>query len=103
LKTSDIPEIPILEYLYERQGEWTCLWYGNFGEGYVGPTGELQSDVYFAMPKGTPRKLALARMRNLHRRGLVGGCPCGCRGDFEITDKGLALLGKPRLKGYTGY
>jgi len=24
------------------------------------------------------------------------GAPCGCRGDFEITDKGLAQIGEAR-------
>lgn len=33
----------------------------------------------------------------------LGGCPCGCRGDFEITDKGLVLIGRERTKPYSGY
>jgi hypothetical protein len=55
------------------------------------------------MPKDTPPKLKLAKMQSLHRRGLVGGCTCGCRGDFEITDKGLAAIGRERYAAYTGY
>lgn len=94
VKTSDIPDVPILEYLYERQGQWTCLWYGSLKDS---------DDVYFAMPPGLPPKLYLSKMKSLVKRGLVGGCDCGCRGDFEITDKGLQALGKPRLKKYTGY
>jgi len=26
------------------------------------------------------------------RRGLVTGCDCGCRGDWELTAAGLAVL-----------
>jgi hypothetical protein len=44
------------------------------------------------MPPDAPDKLILAKMNKLLRRGLVDGCGCGCRGDFEITDKGLAFL-----------
>lgn len=54
-------------------------------------------------PAGTPGKLQLAKMRMLHRAGLVGGCTCGCRGDWEITDKGLARIGVARTKRYSGY
>ena len=27
---------------------------------------------------------------------LVTGCDCGCRGDYEITDKGLEIIGAKR-------
>lgn len=93
MKASDIPDKDILEYLSARQGEWTGLWFGGF-DG---------RDVYEAVPNGTPSKIVLAKMRALYKRGLVGGCTCGCRGDFEITDKGLQLLGHKRTKPYTGY
>lgn len=81
MKTSDIPERPILELLAKHQGEW-CTW----GNGYSMPT------VSSAMPPGLPDKLQLSKMRNLIKRGLVAGCDCGCRGDFEITNKGLARI-----------
>jgi hypothetical protein len=92
MKCSDIPDKDILEILYETHGYipgqgWASHCWGKLGE-------------YF---KQFPAKFGLAKMRQLHRRGLVGGCPCGCRGDWEITDKGLELLGKPRLRVYSGY
>lgn len=102
MKSSDIKDEDILNYLYERQGEWTSLWYGVF-TGKGDRDGDIVSDVYEAMPKNTPKKIALGKMRQLYKRGFIGGCDCGCRGDFEITDKGLAFLGKPRLKPYNGY
>jgi len=37
-------------------------------------------------------KTLIAKMKNLIRRGLVDGCDCGCRGDFEITRKGVAYI-----------
>lgn len=54
--------------------------------------GTIMPSVDPAFDKGTPRKRILARMHRLVERGLVSGCACGCRGDFEITDKGNAYL-----------
>jgi hypothetical protein len=39
-----------------------------------------------------PPEVILAKASALMRRGLLGGCDCGCRGDFELTDKGRAFL-----------
>jgi hypothetical protein len=78
----DIPDRPILEFLESLNGQW-----GNWFEaGYP-------ASVRNAMPPGTPDKLVLGKMRMLIRRGLVDGCPCGCRGDFVITDKGARVVG----------
>lgn len=79
----DIPDRPILELLAQNPGEWHT-WYEVIPGGM--PT------VRPAMPPDAPDKLILAKMNKLLRRGLVDGCGCGCRGDFEITDKGLAFL-----------
>ena len=81
MQCKDIPDKPILEFLMKHKGEW-CNWY--FGN---------ERDVSQAMPKDLPNeKLVLAKMRQLMRRGLVDGCDCGCRGDFEITEKGEQWL-----------
>lgn len=34
-----------------------------------------------------PWRLIVAKARKLIRRGLLDGCYCGCRGDFEIIKK----------------
>lgn len=31
-----------------------------------------------------PEKIVLAKAKRLIRRGLISGCGCGCRGDFQI-------------------
>lgn len=80
MKTSDIPERPILEFL-SRQKVWA-----THGEGHSMPT------VRDAMPPETPLKLQISKMRNLLKRGLVRGCGCGCRGDWEITPFGRQAL-----------
>jgi hypothetical protein len=34
-----------------------------------------------------PERLFLAKAAKLIDRGLLGGCPCGCRGDFHPADE----------------
>lgn len=80
MQVKDIDTAGILRFLARNPGRWHN-WY--FGDAL---------DVTSVMPPGTPPRLVLAKMRRLIRRGLVSGCDCGCRGDFEITQKGLEFL-----------
>lgn len=41
---------------------------------------------------GHCNKVVRAKMKALIKRGLLGGCWCGCRGDFHLTDKGREHL-----------
>jgi len=82
MQCKDIPDKPVLQYLLRYKGQW-CNWYWD------------ERNVSEAMPPGTPPKLVLAKMRMLIKRGLATGCGCGCRGDFEITEKGEALIVSP--------
>lgn len=93
MQCKDIPDAEVLRFLAQHQGRWSTH----------GASLASTPSVRDAMPEGTPPKLQLAKMRQLHKRGLVGGCPCGCRGDWEITDKGLLLIGAKRLVAYSGY
>ncbi|GAA3018915.1 hypothetical protein HEB29_005280 [Streptomyces fulvorobeus] len=34
-----------------------------------------------------PENLFMAKARRLIARGLIGGCPCGCRGDWHPADE----------------
>ncbi len=92
MQCKDIPDRPVLEFLRDlpdwddmpgikRQGTW--FWHDGF---------HPKNSVVRAMPDGTTQKLARVKMGSLIRRGLVNGCACGCRGEFELTDKGLATL-----------
>lgn len=82
MKCSDIPDRTILEFLLDRPG-W-IMWWPNENRPGMGD----------AFPLGTPPKLMRAKMRKLILRGLVSGCDCGCRGDFEITREGRVWLAK---------
>lgn len=84
MKCSDILDLPILQFLAGVEvvnGE--RLWATHMN-GY----GAMPS-VRQCFPPGTPEKLVLAKMRQMMRRGVITGCPCGCRGDWVITEKGL--------------
>jgi len=90
IQCKDIPDRPILEFIepWTNRGRWCFLFSDE---------NQFETSVSNAMPSGLPYKLMLAKMRQLMRRGLVSGCGCGCRGDFEITDKGREWLA--RLRG----
>lgn len=82
MQCKDIPDRPILEYL-ANAGQWVMRWRN--------PDPEWKC-VLDAMPPGVPDKLVLAKMQKLIDRGLVDGCTCGCRGDFELTEKGRDVV-----------
>lgn len=41
-----------------------------------------------ALGHAIPEKLFLAKAKTLVRRGFLGGCGCGCRGDYHIPAAG---------------
>lgn len=79
----DVPDKPILEFLHQRMkdGKIWCCWYDGF-----------ENSIGQAMPHNTPEKIRKSKMAKLIKRGLVSGCYCGCRGDYEITNKGIDWL-----------
>lgn len=81
MQAKDIPEQPILDFLAQPEiaNRLGATWFEGF-----------DNSVQNAMPEGTPAKVALAKMRSLVKRGLVAGCACGCRGDFQLKTKALA-------------
>jgi hypothetical protein len=57
---------------------WTDSGYANF---------ETTSASWYDIQKlwdNIPPKLILAKLRNMERRGLIDGCPCGCIGSFTV-------------------
>ena len=80
MQCKDIPTRPILEFLAVHGGIG-CSWY--FDDDRC---------VRNVMGVGIPDKLVLAKMRKLVYKRLVSGCICGCRGDFELTEKGKMRL-----------
>ena len=88
MQCKDIPDIDILLFLEQWDGIGWCHWFGN----------EYERSVTRAFPAETPSKLVLAKMAKLIRRGVIDGCPCGCRGDFRLNDKGRYIISALREK-----
>ena len=82
LQCKDIPTIPILKFVAEH---------GGIGCNWNWP-GERCVRNVILNGWSLPDNLVLAKMRALIAKGLIDGCPCGCRGDFEITEKGKELI-----------
>jgi hypothetical protein len=90
VQCKDIPDRPILEYL-SRQTRWATHWISEIPESEW-------PNVRAAMPTDIDEKLGRAKMSMLLRRGLVDGCDCGCRGDWQITDEGREWLASHNIE-----
>jgi hypothetical protein len=101
MQCKDIPDLPVLDFIgrcergevahsFKDRGKTVTFFPNATWFDYEPRPG---NSALHAMPPGTVAELALAKIRMLKRRGLVDGCVCGCRGDFELTDKGRALVG----------
>jgi hypothetical protein len=81
LQSKDINDYHVLE-LIERiesnESRWTFTW-------------DIHAQLQY------PMKLVRAKASSLVRRGLISGCACGCRGDFELSYKGEEYLKSLRL------
>lgn len=98
MQCKDIPDGPILEHLARHGGIGCTIWQPE----HLGDNGPRS--LVHAMPPNIPWKLANAKMQMLMRRGLVDGCPCGCRGDCELTIAGRELLdGGPKPSRYRDF
>lgn len=89
LQVKDIPNGPLLAFIANKQeelGSWVCVW-------------DFKESAYEALPP----KLFRAKMSNLIKRGLITGCSCGCRGDYEITEKGRETMTSPEDTPETPY
>lgn len=47
-----------------------------------------QSEATDGVSVPLPENVVLAKVKRLIKRGLVEGCTCGCRGDFQIRRTG---------------
>lgn len=78
MKTSDISDEEILKAVFvacEKHNMWTNT-----------------TIVAESFPE-FPFKIVASKLSRVMQRGLVTGCDCGCRGDWELTTKGYELIG----------
>jgi hypothetical protein len=76
-KAADLPDRDVLAAVYElveAQGYWT------------------NTAAVHERFASYPFKVVAAKLKSLYKRGLVSGCPCGCRGDWELTWEGRQVL-----------
>jgi hypothetical protein len=78
VKASDIPDLDVLRAIEQVKTG-------------IGATGWIVAEQFPEIPE----KVILAKLRRLGRRGLIDGCGCGCRGDWELTNVGRVLLELP--------
>jgi hypothetical protein len=74
MQCKDIPDAAFLDAVKVngRAAGWRTRW-------------EVQRDLESVIG-WLPERLFLAKARTLIRRMLVLGCPCGCRGEYEIPE-----------------
>lgn len=101
MQNKDIDIKPILQEFSKHQGRWAFFSCGVLGWDFdhISMDHRYKSTIV----EDLPYKLALNVFRKMIEKGYLGGCCCGCRGDFEITDKGLDLIGEKRTTPYNGY
>jgi hypothetical protein len=78
----DVPEAVVLELLRRRPGTWWAIDNPRGG----GPGGASMPGMVQHAPElaESPWAVINAKLTSMHRRGLVDGCSCGCRGDWHV-------------------
>lgn len=91
MQAKDIPELPLLRFIEEHTPAGPFI---GVGWHDLQPRSAYSPTIRDALPDDIPDKVILAKMKGLIRRRLVSGCDCGCRGDFQITERGREHLAK---------
>lgn len=97
-----ITDQEVLNILADYQGQW-AFWCDDNTICVNSEIGNWDTQIEIKTFCKYHKSVLHQKFKSLYRRGLIGGCDCGCRGDFEITDKRLAAIGRVRTKTYTGY
>lgn len=106
-KASDIPDVEMIE-IVRRCADAECSypmesgWHGG-RPGYAYDSSRPARghwanwmDISNYLYPEVPHKIVQAKLSRLIQRGLIDGCPCGCRGDYEMTEKGRDWLTNTR-------
>lgn len=77
LQCKDIPDVTFLDAVRAVPGNsagWRTTW-------------DVHGALEDIMGQEIPLNLLMAKARKLETRGLLGGCTCGCRGDWHPSDE----------------
>lgn len=89
LQCKDLSTLTILKFLAQFNSMQWKIWWANT------PTndwGDRSIANQFPEINQQTEWVLYRKMERLVNKGYVGGCSCPCRGDYYITNKGLALL-----------
>lgn len=78
----------LIYFLAQQNGKW-CTWGCSIN----------MTSVQQVFAVGTKEKVQQRYMRILQKLDLVGGCDCGCRGDYAPTWAGLEFLANECVSG----
>lgn len=91
LQAKDLSTLTILQFLAQFEShEWKSWWANLPNRDW----GDWSIANQFPEINQSNERVLLRKMSRLVVRGYVGGCDCGCRGDFYLKDKGRTLLRK---------
>lgn len=79
----DIDGDELLNWIYDRSHTITKDWHAGSLPHWV-----FCWDFQESPWSSWPYAVVNAKLERLRRRGLLDGCSCGCRGDWELTDAG---------------
>lgn len=78
MQCKDIPDTVFLAAIRATPaipgGSWRMRW-------------DVHERLEESLRRPVPTNLFLAKARRLITRGLMGGCPCGCRGDYHLPEE----------------
>lgn len=77
MQCKDIPDATFLDAV--RTAPANCVGWRR--------TWDVHEALEAAMGQEIPLNLLMAKARRLESRGLLGGCTCGCRGDWHPSDE----------------
>jgi hypothetical protein len=91
MQCKDIPDEVFLDAIRTasrlRGGGWAMYWdVGCVLTGHDEHVGDLNAHHAFTPSECMPGNLIRAKAKKLIDRRRMDGCPCGCRGDFEVLD-----------------
>jgi hypothetical protein len=81
----DIPDEVFLDAVRSARGNWARDWAMVADVRAVLGGLPIDQRTYYEEVPGVPRKVVIAKAKRLIDRGVMRGCTCGCRGDFEIV------------------
>lgn len=86
VQAKDISDKAFLSAIWQLQLEKAILQSQEFRFSTSGFDGSPWICVWHVqgMFPGFPEKVVAAKFRQMHKRKIIGGCTCGCRGDLQI-------------------